>query len=71
MTPQPMEPYRGATPTRAGDAPPAGTSRAVSIADSLTSRQWDELTDIVMRRMERAVADELARRGRRRNVRAL
>lgn len=43
--------------------------RAASIADSLTSRQWDELTDIVMRRMERAVADELARRGRRVNVR--
>lgn len=55
--------------------PPAGpapaSSRAVSIADSLTSRQWDELTDIVMRRMERSVADELARRGRRTNTRAL
>ncbi len=45
--------------------------RAASIADSLTSRQWDELTDIVMRRMERTVADELARRGRRANVRVL
>jgi hypothetical protein len=45
--------------------------RAVSIAESLTSRQWDELTDIVMRRMERTVADELARRGRRATVRAL
>lgn len=39
-------------------------SRATDIADSLTSRQWDELTDIVMRRLERKVRDELARRGR-------
>lgn len=40
------------------------TNRAVDIADSLTHRQWDELTDIVMRRLERNVRDELARRGR-------
>ena len=39
-------------------------SRAIEIADSLTTRQWDELTDIVMRRLERTVRDELARRGR-------
>lgn len=38
--------------------------RAVDIADSLTHRQWDELTDIVMQRLERNVRDELARRGR-------
>ncbi|MEO7126838.1 MAG: hypothetical protein ABI382_03405 [Nakamurella sp.] len=39
-------------------------SRAVSIADSLTNREWDELTDIVVRRMERTMVEELARRGR-------
>lgn len=39
-------------------------SRAIEISDSLTNRQWDELTDIVMRRLERKVRDELARRGR-------
>lgn len=44
--------------------PTERNSTAVSIADSLTSRQWDELTDIVVRRMERGVLDELARRGR-------
>jgi len=39
--------------------------RDLSIADSLTSREWDDLVDIVVRRMERRVADDLARRGRR------
>jgi hypothetical protein len=66
MTPHTVEPYQDA-----GPAHPGGSGRAVSIADSLTNRQWDELTDIVMRRMERTVADELARRGRRTNVRPL
>jgi hypothetical protein len=36
-----------------------------SIADSLSSREWDQLVDIVVRRMERRIADDLARRGRR------
>lgn len=40
-------------------------SGAAGIADSLTSREWDQLVDIVVRRMERRMADELARRGRR------
>ena len=43
----------------------APRGRAVDIADALTSRQWDELTDRVIRRMELTIADELARRGRR------
>jgi hypothetical protein len=41
-----------------------GTARAV--VDALTSRQWDELTDVVLRRIERNAQVELARRGRRR-----
>jgi hypothetical protein len=45
--------------------------RAVSIAESLTSRQWDELTDIVLRRLERGVIDDLSRRGRYTSMRAL
>lgn len=38
--------------------------RVQSIADSLTDRQWDELTDVVLRRVERRIVDESARRGR-------
>lgn len=49
---------------------PSG-SRALHIADSLTNRQWDELTDIVLQRLERRASDELARRGRHRVGRAL
>ena len=48
---------------------PGGLSRQSatgrSIADSLSSREWDKLVDIVVRRMERQIADDLARRGRR------
>jgi hypothetical protein len=36
-----------------------------SIADSLSSREWDQLVDIVVRRMEHRMAADLARRGRR------
>ena len=43
-----------------GQAP---TSEAV--ADALTPREWDELVDIVVDRLEDRVRDELARRGRR------
>jgi hypothetical protein len=52
---------------------PTGSAagRAVSIAESLTSRQWDELTDIVLRRLERGVIDDLSRRGRYTSMRAL
>lgn len=49
---------------------PAQLSRAVSVADSLTSSEWEELTDIVIRRMERRVADDLKRRGRHTSGRA-
>jgi hypothetical protein len=36
-----------------------------AIRESLSSREWDELVDEVVRRIEHRVADELARRGRR------
>jgi hypothetical protein len=39
------------------------TSQAV--ADALTPREWDELVDLVVDRLEDRVRDELARRGRR------
>ncbi|MBN9608693.1 MAG: hypothetical protein J0I11_05160 [Actinobacteria bacterium] len=54
-------------PTSALETPP----RATDIADSLTSREWDELTDEVLRRLERRVTDDLARRGRRAKPRVL
>lgn len=44
---------------------------ATAIADSLTDREWAELTDEVLRRIERRAADELARRGRRSTPRVL
>jgi hypothetical protein len=43
-----------------GQAP---TSEAV--ADALTPREWDELVDLVVDKLEDRVRDELARRGRR------
>jgi hypothetical protein len=36
-----------------------------SIATSLTPREWDQLVDIIVERIEDRVSDELARRGRR------
>ena len=36
-----------------------------SIASSLTPREWDQLVDIIVERIEDRVSDELARRGRR------
>jgi hypothetical protein len=35
------------------------------IAEALTPREWDELVDIIVDRLEDRVLDELARRGRR------
>jgi hypothetical protein len=35
------------------------------IADALTPREWDELVDVIVDRIEDRVLDELARRGRR------
>jgi hypothetical protein len=36
-----------------------------AVRESLSSREWDELVDEIVRRIEHRVADELARRGRR------
>ena len=41
------------------------TPRQQQIAESLTPREWDELVDIIVDRLEDRVLDELARRGRR------
>lgn len=46
-------------------------SRAMAIANSLTPAQWNELTDEILRRLERRVADDAARRGRRHQLRAV
>lgn len=51
--------------THAEPVPAATPGSGRSIADSLSSREWDRLVDIVVRRMERRIADDLARRGRR------
>ncbi|MET3804472.1 hypothetical protein ABIB25_001467 [Nakamurella sp. UYEF19] len=40
-------------------------SKPGSIAASLTPREWDQLVDIIVERLEDRVSDELARRGRR------
>jgi hypothetical protein len=36
-----------------------------AVADALTPREWDELVDLVVDKLEDRVRDELARRGRR------
>lgn len=41
-----------------------GAPQQFSVHESLTSREWDELVDEVVRRLETKVTDELARRGR-------
>ena len=38
---------------------------APAVADALTPREWDELVDLIVERLEDRVRDELARRGRR------
>jgi hypothetical protein len=48
-----------------GDGSTQSPLHPAGIADSLSSREWDQLVDIVVRRMERRLTDELARRGRR------
>ena len=35
------------------------------VADALSPREWDQLVDLVVERIEERVRDELARRGRR------
>jgi hypothetical protein len=47
--------------TNSDDASTTGST----VRESLTSREWEELVDEVVRRIEYRVADELARRGRR------
>jgi hypothetical protein len=42
-----------------------GSATDTSIRSSLSAREWEELVDEVVRRIEYRVADELARRGRR------
>ena len=39
--------------------------RPGSLAASLTPREWDQLVDIIVERIEDRVSDELSRRGRR------
>lgn len=51
-----------ATPTA---APRALAGRGRAIADALSSREWDELADGVLRRLEARTRAELDRRGRR------
>ena len=40
-------------------------SPSQAVADALTPREWDELVDLVVDKLEDRVRDELARRGRR------
>jgi hypothetical protein len=47
--------------TETDDREPASQA----VADALTPREWDELVDLVVDRLEDRVRDELARRGRR------
>jgi hypothetical protein len=42
-----------------------GPVESPTVADALTPREWDELVDLVVDRLEDRVRDELARRGRR------
>ena len=48
-------------PNQPGDALPESRR----IAEALTPREWDELVDVIVDRLEDRVLDELARRGRR------
>ena len=41
------------------------STEPTAVADALTPREWDELVDLVVDRLEERVLDELARRGRR------
>jgi hypothetical protein len=54
-------------PMPTGSAVPAaqGAGEQRDVRDSLTSREWDQLVDEVVRRIESRVTGELARRGRR------
>ena len=45
--------------------PDSELGRQSSVADQLSNREWDDLVDIVVQRIEQRVVDELTRRGRR------
>ena len=45
--------------------PDSELDRQSSVADQLSNREWDDLVDIVVQRIEQRVVDELTRRGRR------
>ncbi len=58
-----------AGPQRGDSGPMIGASRETmprprSVADSLSSREWEELVDQIARRIEGRIVSELARRGR-------
>ena len=44
---------------------PIANQQDQSVGDSLSPREWDQLVDLVVERIEERVRDELARRGRR------
>ncbi len=46
---------------------PRGEQRPASVASALTPREWDELVELIVEKIEDRVHDELARRGRRFN----
>jgi hypothetical protein len=64
---------RLADPSLAPAPVAAGADQAESdgVRGSLTSREWDELVDEVVRRIESRVTAELSRRGRRSTPRVL
>ncbi|QNK81327.1 hypothetical protein [Nakamurella sp. PAMC28650] len=53
------------SPHTFGGEPQNDEHRPGSIATSLTPREWDQLVDIIVERLEDRVSDELSRRGRR------
>ncbi len=55
-----MNPLQSSQSDRSSDE-----QRPGSIASSLTPREWDQLVDIIVERLEDRVSDELGRRGRR------
>ena len=50
-----------------GSDVPADGHKPGAIAASLTPREWDQLVDVIVERLEDRISDELSRRGRRFN----
>jgi hypothetical protein len=44
---------------------PSANQHEQSVGEALSPREWDQLVDLVVERIEERVRDELARRGRR------